>query len=80
MNIAPVFEGAIFVSTDRQTKVQHNSPVDCLMYRSGQALTDPGRNDILEIAKRVGIDRQKAKRILKNIQECVDEKLRVYIR
>ena len=41
---------------------------------------DPGRNDILEIAKRVGIDRQKAKRILKNIQECVDEKLRVYIR
>ena len=26
--------------------MEHNSPVDCLLHRSGQASTEPGRNDI----------------------------------
>lgn len=26
--------------------MEHNSPVDCLLHRSGQTSTEPGRNDI----------------------------------
>ena len=46
MNIAPDYEGVIFVSEHRQTEMEHNSPVDCLLHRSGQTSTEPGRNDI----------------------------------
>ena len=46
MNIVPDYEGMIFVSTHRQTEKMHNSPVDCLLLRSGQTSTEPGRNDI----------------------------------
>ena len=31
---------------DGQTEMEHNSPVDCLLHRSGQTSTEPGRNDI----------------------------------
>jgi hypothetical protein len=33
-------------SNDGQTEMGHNSPVDCLLHRSGQTSTEPGRNDI----------------------------------
>ena len=33
-------------SNDGQTEMEHNSPVDCLLHRSGQTSTEPGRNDI----------------------------------
>ena len=46
MNVAPDYEGVIFISTDRKTEMEHNSPVDCLLHRSGQTSTEPGRNDI----------------------------------
>ena len=46
MNIVPDYEGMIFVSTHWQTEMEHNSPGDCLLHRSGQTSTEPGRNDI----------------------------------
>ena len=46
VNVAPDYEGVIFISTDRKTEMEHNSPVDCLLHRSGQTSTEPGRNDI----------------------------------
>lgn len=33
-------------SNDGQTKMEHNSSVDCLLHHSGQVSTEPGRNDI----------------------------------
>ena len=33
-------------SNDGQTEMGHSSPVDCLLHRSGQTSTEPGRNDI----------------------------------
>ena len=36
----------MFCSNDVQTEKEHNSPVDCLLHRSGQTSTEPGRNDI----------------------------------
>ena len=44
--ITPDYEGVIVISTDRKTEMEHNSPVDCLLHRSGQTSTEPGRNDI----------------------------------
>ena len=37
---------AMFCTNDGQTEMEHNSPVDCLLHRSGQTSTEPGRNDI----------------------------------
>lgn len=36
----------MFCSNDGQTKMEHNSPADCLLHHSGQTSTEPGRNDI----------------------------------
>ena len=44
-DIASCEEG-MSCSNDGQTEMGHNSPVDCLPHRSGQASTEPGRNDI----------------------------------
>ena len=44
-DIASDKEG-MFCSSDGQTEMEHNSPVDCLLHRSGQTSTEPGRNDI----------------------------------
>ena len=36
----------MFCTNDGQMEMEHNSPGDCLLYRSGQPSTEPGRNDI----------------------------------
>ena len=44
-DIASDKEG-MFCSNDDQAEMKQNSPVDCLLHRSGQTSTEPGRNDI----------------------------------
>ena len=39
-------EEGMTCSNDGQTEMKHNGPVDCLLHRSGQTSTEPGRNDI----------------------------------
>ena len=34
----------MFCSNDGQTEKEHNSPVDCLLHRSGQTSTEPGKS------------------------------------
>ena len=41
--------------------------------------TNPGMDDILAVADAIGIDRRKAKHIAKNIHECVNECLGIYL-
>lgn len=41
---------------------------------------NPGMKDILSVAKEIGIGKEKAERIAKNIQECVHERLGEYLK
>ena len=40
---------------------------------------NPGENEVLEVAKTIGLDLKKARIISKEIQECVKSRLSEYI-